>query len=84
MRYPEAAEILHRRIADDVHGVVRRIVELHRPCADEAGYPTCRGCDSDGRPPTDAVWPCRTYTLVAREVLGIRDVEGFLTRLCRH
>ena len=80
-----AADVLHAQVlAASGDGVLRQLVELHRPFPDDVdGMPTCRGCDVDGPTAADPVWPCRTYTLIARTVLGVRDVEALLRSLRR-
>ena len=80
-----AADVLHAQVlAASGDGVLRQLVELHRPFPDDVdGMPTCRGCDVDGPTAADPVWPCRTYTLIARIVLGVRDVEALLLSLRR-
>ena len=80
-----AADVLHARVlAASGDGVLRQLAELHRPHPDDVDVmPTCRGCDVDGPTAADPVWPCRTYTLLARTALGVRDVEGLLLSL-RH
>jgi hypothetical protein len=80
-----AADVLHAQVlAGAGDGVLRQLAELHRPHPDDVdGMPTCRGCDVDGPTAGDPVWPCRTYTVIARKVLGVRDVEALLLSL-RH
>jgi len=83
-----AADVLHARVlAASGDGVLRQLAELHRPHPDDTiaggGMPTCLGCDVDGPTSADPVWPCRTYTLLARAVLGVQDVEALFLSL-RH
>jgi hypothetical protein len=80
-----AADVLHAQVlAASGDDVLRQLAELHRPHPDDVdGMPTCRGCDVDGPTGADAVWPCRTYTLLARTALGIQDVEARLLSLRR-
>lgn len=56
------------------------LLRLHQPCISE-GAPTCRGCDRDDRGVRDAVWPCRTYTILASTLLGIPSVEDTLNAM---
>jgi hypothetical protein len=81
-RWAHAAFTMHAEISaacdDPLH---RAINELHRPTIDAEGMPTCAGCDADRPDLREPVWPCRTTTLLARRVLGITDVETYLTRL---
>lgn len=45
------------------------------------GRPVCRGCERAELTPTRApAWPCRTYTLIGRQLLG-RDVALEYTEL---
>jgi hypothetical protein len=42
-------------------------------------FPTCEGCDRDSEELLgDAVWPCRTYTLLATTLLQVPDIEELL------
>jgi hypothetical protein len=81
-RWAHAAFTLHAGIRsaciDPVHAA---IVELHRPAMDDEGMPVCTGCDADRPDLPEPVWPCRTITLLARSVLRITDVEGYLIEL---
>ena len=82
--WADAAAALHERLLAASEGVLRQLAELHRPHPDDVdGMPTCRGCDVDGPTAADPVWPCRTYTLLARAVLGVQDVEALFLSL-RH
>jgi hypothetical protein len=58
------------------------LARLHRPCCRDGAMPTCLGCDQDLPGGPGAVWPCRTYTVIARTVLRVPDVEAALTTLC--
>lgn len=56
------------------------LLSLHQPWLTE-GSPKCRGCDRDDRGVRDAVWPCRTYTVLASTLLGIPNVEATLSAM---
>lgn len=62
------------------HHLYRAVVRLHEPVVDR-GEPVCHGCDRGTLAGPDAVWPCRTYHLLVRDLLGVADVEGMLTRM---
>jgi hypothetical protein len=76
-----ASRTLHARVLTATpNPLVRGLVRLHAPGLDHQGQPVCCGCDQDGEQRTAAVWPCRTYTRIARDLLGVHDVEALLTR----
>lgn len=81
--WTSAADALHLRVVGALDGVLARLAELHRPHTGDDGMPTCLGCDTDGPGAADAVWPCRTYTIIARAALGVSDVEAVLLSLRR-
>ncbi|MBI1757825.1 MAG: hypothetical protein HYR62_01125 [Actinobacteria bacterium] len=79
-----AAAALHERVrAVAFDRVTARLVELHAPVDQGEEQPVCCGCDQAGRSDPPAMWPCRTYTLLAASVLGLGSggVEEELTRL---
>jgi len=76
---------LHERVLDGALDLLARgLARLHQPTFEDGGtLPTCLGCDRDRPGEPGAVWPCRTYTIIARTVLRITDVEALLTGLSR-
>lgn len=62
--------------------VVLPITKLHEPQpGPEGGGPVCRGCDAANGAPAVAEWPCRTYTLLCRNLLDVANIEETLVRL---
>lgn len=83
MVWRKASERLHGRVLEGaLDSLARELAQLHRPTCRDGDMPTCLGCDREMFGGPGVVWPCRTYTLVARTVLHVRDVEAVLTRLC--
>ena len=76
---------LHERVLESCFDpLATHLADLHRPFFCDGAQPTCHGCDTDGPPGEDEpIWPCRTYTAVAKSVLRIMDVENCLTELAR-
>jgi hypothetical protein len=62
--------------------VIVRVVELHAPRRTTGrGLPVCFGCDKAHSEVPDPEWPCRTFTVLARDLLDIKSVEDHLERL---
>ena len=79
----KASARLHERVLEGaLDSLTGEVAQLHRPTCREGALPTCLGCDSEVSGGPGAVWPCRTYTLIARTVLHVPDVEVVLTALC--
>lgn len=77
-----AARELYRRMLTkaqvDAPAVVG-VVELHRPKqAPNRGLPVCHGCDKAHVEAPDPEWPCRTFAVLAKELLNIESVEDQL------
>lgn len=82
MVWQRASERLHSRVLEGARDALARdLTQLHRPTYEGEAIPTCLGCDRDLPGGPGAVWPCRTYTLIARTVLCVADVEAVLTGL---
>jgi hypothetical protein len=81
----EVAVEFHRRVLaacrDDLTSA---LAQLHRPHIVDT-EPVCRGCDRErpGGGDDDPLWPCRTYTLIAANVLDQPNVEAILARMRR-
>lgn len=64
--------------------VIVGVVELHEPHApSRSGLPVCHGCDVCNGDVPAPEWPCRTFTVLAKDLLGIRSVDDHLERLVR-
>lgn len=80
-RWKTVAFVFHERVrANCWDSLAGQLLNLHAPHIVD-GLPVCRGCDRDERGSIDAVWPCRTYTIIAATLLGTKDVEGSLTTM---
>lgn len=79
-----SGSVLHERVlAVAFDRLTRQLVELHAPIDDGGEQPVCGGCDQPGVSDDLAMWPCRTYTLLAASVLDLRTygVDEYLTAL---
>ncbi|MBI3687071.1 MAG: hypothetical protein HY241_06965 [Actinobacteria bacterium] len=79
-----AATVLHERVRVVAFDrVAVRLVELHAPVDRGGDQPVCEGCDQASVSDELAMWPCRTYTVIAACVLGLGPggVEEELTAL---
>ncbi len=82
MTWQQASQRLHQQVLDGVpDSLTRALTRLHQPSCEDGTTPICLGCDRDLPGGSGAVWPCRTYTLIARKVLHVSDVEAVLTGL---
>ncbi|MBI1759065.1 MAG: hypothetical protein HYR62_07555 [Actinobacteria bacterium] len=78
------AAVLHERVlAVVLDRLTARLVVLHAPVDQGDDQPVCGGCDQPGVSDELAIWPCRTYTLIAACLLGLGagGVEEYLTEL---
>jgi len=57
--------------------LVGEFLNLHQPHLIEV-LPVCQGCDRDNPDAVDPIWPCRTYTIIAKNLLNIPNVEDVL------
>ncbi|MBI3685720.1 MAG: hypothetical protein HY241_00015 [Actinobacteria bacterium] len=84
MSWAAAAVALHERVLTvALDRATADLVELHAPVDQSGEQPVCCGCDQASRTDPPAMWPCRTYTLLAASVLnlGPGGVEEELSRL---
>lgn len=56
----------HEALADELTGLIRDVVMLHRP----DGEDECEGCDLGLWPNSGPLWPCRTIRLI-QEGMGL-------------
>jgi hypothetical protein len=79
-----AANRLHERVTVvAADRLTIALVELHAPVDQGAEQPVCCGCDQASRHDPPAMWPCRSYTLLAASILNLAPggVERELVRL---
>lgn len=70
---------LHEQVmAASYDSLASALARLHQPRPTGDIWPTCHGCDRDDRIGGDAVWPCRTYTVIATTMLRVPDIENLL------
>ena len=82
MAWRKASQRLHERVLEGaLDSLAWQLAQLHQPACEDAATPTCLGCDQDLPGGPGAVWPCRSYTIVARTILRVSDVEAVLIRL---
>ncbi|MBI1758905.1 MAG: hypothetical protein HYR62_06730 [Actinobacteria bacterium] len=82
--WPAAGAVLHERVREMAFDrLTARLVELHAPVDQGGELPVCCGCDQASRRDPPAMWPCRTYTLLAARLCGLASggVEAELMRL---
>lgn len=79
------APILHDRVLSASYdSLTTALICLHQPCmTTDVEWPVCQGCDVDDRDHSDAIWPCRSYTLIATTLLKIPNIEDYLSELRR-
>ena len=79
-----AAMDLHARVETATwDSLTRSLLSLHRPYVRDASLLICKGCDHEP-PASAAMWPCRSYTLIAQTVLHVDDIEGLLQALMNY
>ena len=62
--------------------VVLPIMKLHEPqSGPDGGPPVCRGCDGIAGADAVAAWPCRTYALLCRGLLDVKNIPETVVRL---
>lgn len=61
------AQEAHEALADELTGLIRDVVMLHKP---DSSYDECRGCDFGGYEGDAPGWPCRTIRLI-QEGMGL-------------
>lgn len=69
--WPEVAAAFHARVRESCWDtLVGELLNLHAPAIADGG-PVCGGCDRERGDDHagDPLWPCRTYTLIARRLL---------------
>lgn len=79
-----SGSVLHERVlAVASDRLIRQLVELHAPVDDGGEQPVCAGCDQGVVSDEVAMWPCRTYTLIAASLLDLHTcgVDEYLTAL---
>ncbi|HEY9413320.1 MAG TPA: hypothetical protein VIQ30_01050 [Pseudonocardia sp.] len=72
MTTPANQPAAYRALLNATDGIVRQVVELHRPNELE----DCLGCPEGENPDYWVVWPCRTVLLIAEQVrVSLRESD---------
>lgn len=76
-----AAQRIHERVIEASYdSLASRLASLHSPRRNDGdAWPVCHGCDREDSHLGDAVWPCRSYTVIATTMLRVADIETLLT-----